>query len=515
MKIVLSDRADGSPTPSRTILGVRLSGDEGVEGRFATFESAGDALAVTTDPLGMFPVYRGRVANRCVVSDSIREANGGELPAALDVIGCASFVALGWPLGDRTLFEDFRALPPGESRVRDEVVESVGDPLAAIDRDPRRNTARDAAREAFPRLVRLVSERLRQDESTAVQLTGGQDSRVILTACLESGAHPLCATRGDDADPEVEHARRVASLARCPHVTLREDPDDAALNWRALARILIDRTDGMVSLWQVADTAEHSSPRTSWFGGVGGAIARRYWNQKATLDESASREAIVGVLHGRLAKNPGGLLRADVFAAFERALRARLAELAEPLADPRDLPDVVYAKERVRKWGGANTRKLPPGHQTLPVLASRTWYRAALAVPAEARVGSELLREVVRLGAPRLLSVPLFGSEWRSLPWFHHWRRTREIRRLGASREGSTAIERGRDALRNRIAADLRSPVLDGGGEFFDVFDRAAIERALAPREAISKDAATQALFAALTVWCVSAKFSALRATAL
>jgi hypothetical protein len=487
-------------------LGVRLDGDDGPEGRFATIEAAGEGLRVTTDPLRMLPVYTGCVAGRRVVTDSIREANGGTLPSALDPVGCASFVALGWPLRDRTLFDGWSLLPAGESLVRRDSVESAGDPFAAIDRDARRVSARETAREVLPRLARLAAERLRQDASTAVLLTGGQDSRVILTACLASGARPLCVTRGDDADPDVAHARRVAAVARCRHVTLREDPDRAAADWRALARVLIDRTDGMVSLWQVADVADHASPRTSWFGGIGGEIARRHWNQNSTLDRAASRAAVVAALHGRLAQNPGGLLREEVFAAFDRALRERLVELAEPLADPRDLPDVAYAKERVRQWGGANTRKLPPGHETLPLLASRVWYRAALTVPAEERVASELLREVVHRGAPRLLSIPLVGSEWTSLPRLRHWLRAREIRRLSRLREGSTAIERGRDALRARLVADLRAPVLDGGGPFFELFDRAAIERALAPSELASRDAATQALFAALTLWCVVAE---------
>lgn len=495
-----------APAPPHA-LGVRLRSDAGDEGRFATIETREDSVRVATDPLGMLPIFVGAGAGgRRVVTDSIREANGGALPGVLDPVGCASFVVLGAPLRDRTPFRGWSVLPAGESRVHHDSIESAGDPLAEIDRDSRRVSAREAAREVLPRLARLVAERLRQDPSTALQLTGGQDSRVILSACLASGVRPLCMTRGDDTDPEVVHARRVATVARCRHVTLREDPDRAAANWRALARVLLGRTDGMVSLWQVADAEDHASPATSWFGGVGGAVARRYWNQKATLDRSASRDAIVSALHGRLAKNPGGLLRREVFAAFDRALHERLVELAAPLADPRDLPDVVYAKERVRRWGGGNARKLPPGHETLPVLASRTWYRAAFAVPAEARVGSTLLREVVRVAAPRLLGIPLVGSEWDALPWFYRWSRSRETRRFGPLREGSTAIERGRDKLRERIVADLRAPVLDGGGAFFEVFDKTAIERALEPSEVVSRDAATQALFAALTLWCVVAE---------
>lgn len=501
-----SPPATDARVPSR-VLGVMLRCDGGDEGRFATIEAQKDSVRVTTDPLGMLPIFVGVGAcGQRVVTDSIREANGGALPAVLDPVGCASFVALGWPLGDRTLYDGWSVLPAGDSQVRDGSIESAGDLLPVLARDSRRMSAKVAARQVLPLIARLAAERLRQDEGTVLPLTGGQDSRVILTACLVGGASPICVTRGDEEDPDVELARRIASLARCRHVLLREDADHAAANWRALARVLMNRTDGMVSLWQVADVADHASPYSSWLGGVGGEIARRYWNQKATLDRSASREAIVSALHGRLATNPGGLLRPEVFAAFGQALRERLEELAAPLADPRDLPDVVYAKERVRRWGGANARKLPPGHETIPVLASRPWYHAAFAIPPEERVGCALLREVVRAGAPRLLGIPLVGSEWNPLPWFHRWIRNLEARRFRSLRSGSTAIERGRDTLRERIVADLRTPVLDGGGTFFELFDRAAIERALAPSEGSSRGAATQALFAALTLWCVVAE---------
>jgi hypothetical protein len=248
-------------------------------------------------------------------------------------------------------------------------------------------------------------------------------------------------------------------------------------------------------------------------GGIGGETARRYYRQESTLDARASGAEIVSRLHKRLAKNPGDLIAPPVFKDFESALRERLLELVEPLVDPRDLPDVFYAFERVRRWGGNNARKIDPAATTLPLLATATFTRSALALDPNARIESALHREMVFAAHRSLAELPLLGSDWGS-DWgserdrgrsklsraIARWRH-RELARVAAAGTATT-IESGRDRLMASLVRELAPRILDSPSSwFFEIVDRGAFEREIGRGDSRSRDAASQALVAALTVW--------------
>jgi asparagine synthase (glutamine-hydrolysing) len=465
---------------------------ERLEGRFAIvcIDASTSEASILTDPLGFQPVYRTRLGGHVLVSNRLA-ALRALVPPRLDPLAAAAFVTLGHPLGGRSLDEGVEVLGGGAWHRL---------PTGATDRhfviEPRavRRDADAVAGEAARELAACLVGHFTRFRDTTCQLTGGQDSRLVLALALLAGLRPRCVTRGAASDPDVRLAALAAKAAGCDHEVAAIDRSAIERDAERIASRLLVRTEGAVSLWQLADVANerHVAGVATTLGGIGGEIARRYWPGASLLDRSLDGDALLLRFAQRLIGKAGYLLTSDARAALHTEIVAVGREFLDAGHAAVDVPDLFYATQRVRRWGGANARKLPARRATLPPLVMRPFLAAAFGLTAEARARSSLHQSIVRDVCPKLFEAPLLDAAWEQRP-----------RRFAALRDRfapETTVP-SRDPLIGRLAALRGAALLDrGDAAWWATFDRAAVERALAAANTGGLDTPREPLAALLTL---------------
>ncbi len=309
---------------------------ERLEGRFVAVRAAAplNRLEVLMDPLGMYPVFEARDGETRLLSGSAALLLHLAGRRDLDPLGAGQFVALGWPAGDRTLWEGVRVLPGGRRYTFDPGrAVPHAEPFFSVPELARRRARNDDEGDRIARageeLAKIVAAVFALFPETECPLTGGRDSRLLLALCLQAGIRPRVHTRGRPGDADVATAAALARQLGLEHEIREEGAAEVAACWDVLCRRLLDRTDGMVGLWQVADVLEKQGRRDHLgftLGGIGGEICRRYY-RSPTLDAAGVTpdEAIPELLR-ILLKKRGALLTGEAHAAVKRSLEELLAD---------------------------------------------------------------------------------------------------------------------------------------------------------------------------------------------
>jgi len=214
------------------------------DGDFLVLLTDGATVTLLNDAFGRLPVYLGSVDGATVCSRElafVREfaRQRGE-PLALDRLAVGQFLAFGYPLGTRTLFEAVQSVPPGslvrlgsggsadaksdaavgdtrtDPTVDDVEIESLYehdfDDCAHADRSVETN-----ADELTGRIETACRRRMDPERQTVLSLSGGLDSRTVAAAyargndrwddVVSSGSTP-----GDaQSSPKGERATAIAA----------------------------------------------------------------------------------------------------------------------------------------------------------------------------------------------------------------------------------------------------------------------------------------------------------------
>lgn len=445
------DEADGrGPLDAASYL---AGAPEGLDGRFAVVVDG----AVTTDPLGAYPVYRlgPWVSN----SPAALRLVGGELPLSRDAL--AGVLGGGWSL--------------------------TGDPLwQGVERLPWSGAGLLAPGTGFsaPRAAGLLVAAIRAladwpGRENVVLVTGGRDSRLILAAALRAGIEMTVRTGGTDDMPDVVLGRRLAAAAGVEHRMLDPHPfGDFLGRWREMASVLAQTTGGTATLADAAGfpLVDVGGPLALWHTGQGGEIARGYYGGGDLLD------AFLGRRPGRPSVlSPEG----------ERRVRSLLAEWSASLAaDPEDLGDLFYLHQRMARWAAPTHAAVEPIRDSTSPLWSWRLLPDLLGLPAGERAREVFHLRVLEELAPELVDLPFEGGR----PW--PARQGALGRRAARARSLAGKV---RDELRRRRAAqsphdgdsaahdpfvaalaEIREAVL-GAPEHpaWEVLDRARVERLL------------------------------------
>jgi len=155
----------------------------------AHFRSQAASLTFISDKCALRPLYFWVSDEFVVFASALRIIEACSLvPKKMDLRGVTEIVALNTTLGDRTPYVDVHRLTPGQ------IIEISGDQVRyksfwrwdQIENAGADEAARLAAvHDAF---AHAVARRMRNEQSTSAFLSGGLDSRLIVTALREHGA---------------------------------------------------------------------------------------------------------------------------------------------------------------------------------------------------------------------------------------------------------------------------------------------------------------------------------------
>jgi asparagine synthase (glutamine-hydrolysing) len=416
--------------------------------------------AVATDYLGFRHVFHGQRDGTGIVSTS-SQVCAVELGAGLDLEAVAVQSSLGWQLGQRTLFEDVRKLAPGGIATLEDGAVTLSsylgpDPLERIDLD-------HAVRRAAEVLRTYLTSYVEDHPDAGLQLTGGQDSRLLLSAVPKDRRRGLrVVTLGLAGNPDVDIAAALAARYGMRHELLSlsglEDLDPAeafALCLEAARRLDFSADPLARAALAFAESRSEPGPRIS---GLGGEVARGFYYLGLPTTAPVSPKRAERLAHWRMFVNeavPAEALDAS-FAGWARDFATQeVVRVLEATGRPwMAATDDLYLTHRMQRWAGVTETATCLDREIVnPMLDDRFISIAQALAPLDKRNSRFLSRLQLELDA-ELGSVPLEG---RPAPAAYAHRSPRNSASLTTATLG-----KARRKVVQRLRGETRPPA---GGE--------------------------------------------------
>ncbi|CAM5402140.1 hypothetical protein [Leifsonia shinshuensis] len=358
----VSRRASGAVGPEEVAR--LIAADPGALTRllppFAAAHARDDAVLMVADSMGFRQLFHSApgAAGPGVLSTSALLA-GWTRGADLDRVAVGVQSLLGWQLGQRTLHDGVRKLEPaatvelGADGVRLTPAEAEPAPPIPLDR---------AVTEAAAVLRTALAALLDDEPDAVLQLTGGLDSRLLLSAippARRRGLHAM--TLSVPGSGDVGIASGITARYGMVH-DVRGLADlggiDPAEAWE-LCRSAALQLDGMSDPVALAalGVAERGFAQGVRISGLGGEVARGFYYVGRVQDKPYTRKDAEQLAAWRMFVNEAvepGLLTAE-FSAWAR--EAANGEVYAALLRGGDewfrATDTLYLRDRMQRWAGA------------------------------------------------------------------------------------------------------------------------------------------------------------------
>lgn len=384
-----------------------------LNGEYTIIVENGEECTVITSPVGAmhyyYTVQNGRLFHGVRLSDLL-QASGlawqWNWPALGDLCQLENLT------GSATLHPEIHRVPPNSIlRFRNGRLDLQGTPY--IDTIPARPADPDEAVEA------LNAEAAAWAGSTPyLSLSGGFDSRVILSSLLKQGIQPHLITMGTSEATDVQVARRMASRFGLKHDLISLELDDFLTQAPAISRL----TNGTKTAWHwhtylypLKAAIPSGSP---FFVGTLGEFARSYYFDRGRvvgwLGSLAPAAAVRKFWSLKLDRHP--TFEADELAglnpAFARQLdgegRAARREKLAGYCHDQFLPGLTryYFEQRVPNFYANGIAMYRASSQWRSPFHSRRWIDAIWNLPFSWKLGSNWHRYAISKNFPALLEFP-------------------------------------------------------------------------------------------------------------
>lgn len=386
-------------------------------------------VVVITDVAGSCHCFVRPLNSGVALSSSSRLLAGLET-CSLDPVACQEFLHTGIIYEDRTIYREVRKLgPAGVFRFRSGAAREQSRywNLSALAPE---SLAGEAAVERLWSVLTSAAEKVtRRFPHPVCDLTGGYDSRALVSAFFANGRNFSTTVSGADDSPDVLVSRGLARLMGVPHRQFPPQSPGRLADLQAAAEL----TDGEYDVVEYARTLavhqELSAGFDASINGSFGEVARGYW-WEILVPGTGRRGKLDPAKLARLRYVPRSFsaslfdpaLRLDLVSHFTGIVERANAGL---FATPNTFQiDNAYLAMRMQRWQG---RIASSTNQLWPCL-SPFMFRSALEAMLQARAGlrkrSLLIRRMLARFQPQLARYPLehgypaLPATWKTLPRF-------------------------------------------------------------------------------------------------
>ncbi|WIM99575.1 hypothetical protein ACTOB_003233 [Actinoplanes oblitus] len=409
---------------STEALGVLLRAGAKVDGSrlaalvppFAAAHSDGSTVVAATDWLGFQQLFWWQGDGVAAISTSAL-ALAALAGAGLDRPALAVQSLVGWQVGLRTVFAGVHKVPAGclvtleDGRVTPHryVEESlaVDGPAPGLE---------EAAAEQAELMIEFHEAYLRDHPSSVLQLTGGQDTRVLLAAIRPAARTGLAALTLDvHGGTDSRFARRLADLTGMNlHVHWMDDgPAVTPAEAHELAVRAARDLDCMASPLALAPLlrAEAQLEQGHRLSGLGGETCRGFYYFGQPSGATTGPKLIEKLATWRLYANEA-VETAALAPEFAASARASALELITESFDgyPGEwlaATDHFYLYQRMQRWSGAHGSVAAVNRHFVNPMFDRRFIQLAHAVRPEEKRNGLLTGRLITLLDAELAAVPL------------------------------------------------------------------------------------------------------------
>lgn len=397
------------------------------EGQFSIvrIEKKTSSIILVTDFIGMGQVYYYRKNNTWLVSNNIGILQKITKLRCFDSYGVSLLLTMGWIAGKHTLVEDIHVVPGGHvwkwSCLKNIYEVKNYYPMRKISKKKQRSSFRmSEAKLLSDQLVGLCSAVKTPGRKLFCPITGGRDSRVMLSLLIRGGINGLYFIDGNDRSEEMKISQEIASKYELNYQKNQVGLKNFEGRWNELCRTLTVQNCGMVSLWQVCDILKQEKKIETLdilLYGVGGEIGRRFYKNPTFFIGNNDLESVSRKLSKCLFRDYSGLVKKEAMSLSNKFIKKWVESVLQDEIKNAEIPDYFYAFERVRRWAGSNLKKMLPEVDVFSPFCSRPFVEMAFSLIPVYRYSEPLHFGMLSL-VPELKKIPFANGSWNSqIPW--------------------------------------------------------------------------------------------------
>lgn len=445
----------------------------------ALWDAKAGRLVVANDKLGHRLLFFGHHNGTLVFASYLARVLATDIiPRQIDVEGFADLISYEHVLGERTLFEDVRSLPPAGILTYDSGHIDIKEYWRLDEMEPHLEYDEHRVAELEELFKTAVRRSVRPHITTAIDLTGGLDSRCILAAAANMQLSFVTHTGGQSASTDVVLAQQAAQAVRAKHIFEPIGPERMA-EWLIP---MVAYQSGIVSTLH-SHPCQHFDmplPFDAVVQGIGISYVRGQWVSPANLDID-NFPAAVCLLRLKMASNTARHMdlrrvwRPECQTIAVRSVDDHLNRILAKVSI-RDRPvailDYIALRERCRKFLNKAIMIVRASREAYFPYLDHEFIMALANMPISERVNNKIQVDLIRRLFPELLDIPstktlLPMSASREKVWImrRYWGIKRRIfNQLGLPNRTPAIIpnhdlyEWTRDGMRKTLLALLYNP---------------------------------------------------------
>ncbi len=384
----------------------------------AVADSRQRQVVFANDAFGVRPLFRLRAHDGAwlIASSPTALLAYPGVTRAVNPAGLVDFLAFGYAVGSKTLFQGVELLPgatlltwrDGELQTR-RYWRLEPRPVRTLDEQDLENV-RTAFNESVGRLIRAGGQPL------GLALSGGLDSRAVLSAMLVNGASPQTITHSVPGAHDAQYGAATAQAAGVPHQFLEVRGEDLVAHVEASVTSL-DGQAALLDIHPVSLLPEFARLSPIWFTGVAGDLLQR---GRIFMVQTPSQGQSLPTLKQWALDRHNRMIRVDVdfpvllspdWLAEWQEQPARSQEEAFATMDPTlplsEMSCLYYLEELTRKLGTKGDPMVRTKIETRHPYLDRDVLEQGFRLPLSARANCTPHRFIITRNAPALADIPL------------------------------------------------------------------------------------------------------------
>lgn len=389
----------------------------------AHFDPASHRLSGVSDFTGLRPLYHFESERYFAISNRQMFLNPlltDSEKTSVDVTQIADLIGKGNKFSEHSILKGVRMLRPGFgitfSPYTGVEIRRSGQPIFTARGVPTKsdyvNSVQDIVRnfDALDNIPGLDGQPIR------ISLTGGEDSRLVLAAALNSRIANRIETftYGYPDNPDIAAAESVAKKAGVPHFKNIQTPPKN-LTERSISDIWSDlrrhafRFEGAPGAWDGGANSS-SQVRLDLVGYFDGYF-KRVRPASAAIDVSSRGIAQIFMSEPQQPFDPLGILYPEATQRDRQYCDAWLENILSEGAELNDVPELFYFDFRLPWWGGGMASNSGSLYRIAP-LASKISSRTGLKQSIVDRRERRFIFEAMLALRPDLLEMPYLNKKW-------------------------------------------------------------------------------------------------------
>ena len=373
-----------------------------------------EKLSIIIDPFKSYTLYYYLDESQFVLSDSIISIREHVSKVDINKNAIIEFMHFGYVLGDKTIFKKIKTFEPGSEYILNKGLSLQKKQYHML----LNNNHNKSIADFIYNFNSHMENGLRLEEKISLPLTGGLDSRTILSGALPSKNKLHCFTHGLKKSDDVRIARNICRSFKIDYAHYDLDTDDNEFITRIplIANGLTDFFDGMLNTFLFAHMTL-SIPAESKYcqmmlPGVGGELYRYYflpkhWQKITSIDELTVSVRIKlelpsnKTIYTEFRQNQiNDILDEGIYLEFKKYKKDDFTQLVQKF----------YLKNRIGNFASYAIKYFSTHFKIFAPFLSKKLIQSIPMISDDKMHGGEILKSIIKHNCPQLAFIPMDGG---------------------------------------------------------------------------------------------------------